>query len=81
MHCHLADVVYLGLLFLVLNLLIKFVKIGILYRLFLKKKKRIPILPNFVGREISFLTCCEYFVPPVIAGINSLVLTSYNGLR
>lgn len=45
------------------------------------KKIEVPRPPNFAGRYISFLSVFEQFIPPVIAGINSVVIMSSNRMR
>ena len=41
----------------------------------------IPIPTIFGGSDISFPSMCEQFIPSVIAGMNSVVITSSNRLR
>ena len=40
----------------------------------------IPRSPNLGGRDINFLLMSEQFIPPVIAGMNSVLTTSTNCL-
>ena len=41
----------------------------------------IPIPPSFGGSEVSFLSMPEQFIPSVIAGMHSVVITSSKRLR
>ena len=40
----------------------------------------IPRPPNLGGRDIDLLSVSEQFIPPVIAGMNSVLMTSSNYL-
>ena len=40
----------------------------------------IPRPPNLGGRNINLLSVSEQFIPPVIAGMNSVLMTSSNCL-
>ena len=71
---------WLKLLFLKLDRSMAFMKTHTLYQL-CRKKIKIPILPSFGGSDISFLSMYEQFIPPVIAGMNSMVIPSSNRLR
>ena len=46
-----------------------------------RKKNWVPMLPSVGASDISFLSMSEQFIALVIAGINSVVITSSNRLR
>ena len=64
---------------------------GRLFKLLIVYKKKvysfsaenigIPRPPNLGGRGINLLSLSEQFIPPVIAGANSVLMTSSNCLR
>ena len=41
---------------------------------------RIPRPPNLGGRDIDLFSVSEQFIPPVVAGMNSVLITSSNCL-
>ena len=47
----------------------------------ISEKNGIARPPNYVDWDISFLSCFEQFIPPVISGINYAVITSSNRLK
>ena len=47
----------------------------------MSEKIVIPIPPSVGGNGISFLSMSEKIIVPVIAGMNSVVITSSNRLR